>query len=85
LLLAFYPFRRHDGQVFELFIVGYAVHRFLNETLRNDTAIVGIPQLHMTLSQNISVLMLLFAACLEIGRRRWGKPLAAPSSAIPGS
>jgi prolipoprotein diacylglyceryltransferase len=73
LLLAFYPFRRHDGQVFTLFVVGYAIHRFLNETLRNDTEIVGIPQLRMTLSQNISVLMLLFAAGLEVGLRAAGK------------
>jgi phosphatidylglycerol---prolipoprotein diacylglyceryl transferase len=71
-LLAYYPFRAYDGQVFTLFIAIYAIHRFLNETLRNDTDIVGIPALHMTLSQNISVLMLLFALCLEIGHRRWG-------------
>src|SRR5262245_10072121 len=68
-LIAFHPFRRYDGQVFTLFIVGYAIHRFVNESLRNDTEIVGVQSLHMTLSQNISVLMLLFAACLEIGRR----------------
>jgi prolipoprotein diacylglyceryltransferase len=71
-LLAYYPFRAYDGQVFTLFIVFYAVHRFLNETLRNDTDIVGIPALNMTLSQNISVLMLLFALCLELGHRKWG-------------
>jgi phosphatidylglycerol---prolipoprotein diacylglyceryl transferase len=68
-LIAFHPFRRYDGQVFTLFIVGYAIHRFLNETLRNDTEIVGIPALRMTLSQNISILMLLFALGLEIARR----------------
>jgi prolipoprotein diacylglyceryltransferase len=82
LLLGFYPFRRHDGQVITLFLVCYAVHRFLNEALRNDTDIVGIPQLHMTLSQNISVLMVLFAAALEIGHRLWGRPL---SPAVGGS
>jgi prolipoprotein diacylglyceryltransferase len=73
-LLAYYPFRHHDGQVFTLFVFFYAIHRFLNETLRNDTDIVGIPQLHMTLSQNVSVLMLLFAVCLEVGLRRAAKP-----------
>jgi prolipoprotein diacylglyceryltransferase len=71
-LLAYYPFRAYDGQVFTLFVAFYAIHRFLNETLRNDTDIVGIPALNMTLSQNISVLMLLFALCLEIGHRKWG-------------
>jgi phosphatidylglycerol:prolipoprotein diacylglycerol transferase len=68
-LISFHPFRRYDGQVFTLFIVGYAIHRFLNETLRNDTEIVGIPALNMTLSQNISILMLLFALGLEVARR----------------
>jgi hypothetical protein len=81
-LLGFYPFRHHDGQVFTLFVVGYAIHRFLNETLRNDTEIVGIPQLHMTLSQNISILMLLFAICLEIGLRRANKKRVANEPAI---
>jgi len=85
-LLGFYPFRHHDGQVFTLFVFFYAIHRFVNEALRNDTDIVGIPQLHMSLSQNISVLMVLFAACLEIGLRFAGKradrqPLAAPTPA----
>jgi len=65
-LLAFYPFRRYDGQVFTLFVFCYAIHRFVNEQLRNDTETVAFG---MTLSQNVSVLMLLFAACLEIGRR----------------
>jgi len=77
LLLAFYPFRRYDGQVMTLFIACYAVHRFLNETLRNDTDIIAFG---MTLSQNISILMLVFAVALEIGHRKWGtrRPEAAP-------
>jgi len=71
-LLAFYPYRHYDGQVFTLFLVCYAIHRFLNERLRNDTEIVGIPSLNMTLSQNISIIMLVVAACLELSQRRWG-------------
>jgi prolipoprotein diacylglyceryltransferase len=63
LLLAFYPFRRHDGQVFVLLIVCYAVHRFLNEILRDDTTPVAF---NMTLSQNISLLMLLAGLALEL-------------------
>lgn len=83
-LLAFYPFRHHDGQVFTLFVFFYAIHRFLNETLRNDTDIVGLPQLHMTLSQNISILMLLFAISLEIGLRIAAKRKAtAPAVPAP--
>ena len=34
-LLAYYPLKRHDGTVFILFMAAYAVHRFLNEMLRN--------------------------------------------------
>jgi hypothetical protein len=80
LLLSFYPFRAYDGQVMTLFIACYAIHRFLNETLRNDTDTVA---LGMTLSQNISILMFLFAAALEFGHRRWGKLLPGRSAAVP--
>jgi prolipoprotein diacylglyceryltransferase len=66
LLLSFYPFRRHDGQVFELFLVGYAVHRFLNEILRTEP----VEGLNMTLSQNFSLLFLLAAIGLEIYLRK---------------
>jgi phosphatidylglycerol:prolipoprotein diacylglycerol transferase len=65
-LLAFHPFRHHDGQTMTLFLACYAIHRFLNEILRNDTAAVGF---NMTLSQNISILIFAFAVCLEIGLR----------------
>jgi hypothetical protein len=37
----------------------------------------------MTLSQNISILMFLFAAALEFGHRRWGKLLPGRSAAVP--
>src|SRR5206468_742845 len=36
LLMTFYPFRRHDGEVMALAMVGYGVHRFVNELLRSD-------------------------------------------------
>jgi phosphatidylglycerol:prolipoprotein diacylglycerol transferase len=36
LLTAYYPFRRRDGQVIALLMVGYGVHRYLNEMLRDD-------------------------------------------------
>jgi phosphatidylglycerol---prolipoprotein diacylglyceryl transferase len=41
LLLAFSPFKTHDGQVMALFMICYAVHRYLNELLRNDPRPVG--------------------------------------------
>ena len=59
LLTAYYPFRRQPGEVMILFMMCYAVHRFLNEMLRNDTDPVA---LGMTLSQNGSILV--FAAAL---------------------
>jgi phosphatidylglycerol:prolipoprotein diacylglycerol transferase len=56
LLLAYYPLRRRPGEVAVLFIFGYAVHRFLNEALRNDTDPVAFG---LTLSQNGSILFFL--------------------------
>jgi phosphatidylglycerol:prolipoprotein diacylglycerol transferase len=53
-LLAYYPYRRHDGELLALFFMLYAVHRFLNEMLRLDNkAVWG----GMTLSQNGSLLV----------------------------
>ena len=70
LLLAYYPFRRHDGEVMVLFMIAYAVHRFVNEVLRVDTDPVAF---HMTLSQNISVLVL--AGGVILGLILWRKPV----------
>jgi prolipoprotein diacylglyceryltransferase len=65
LMLAYTPFRRHNGEVMVLFMLGYAVHRFLNEMLRTDTDDITfhLPVFDMdvatgmTLSQNISILV----------------------------
>jgi phosphatidylglycerol---prolipoprotein diacylglyceryl transferase len=79
LLLAFYPYRRHAGEVMVLFMLCYAVHRFINETLRNDTQPVAFD---MTLSQNGSIIVLV--AGLVLGVWLWRKtpridaPLAPP-------
>jgi len=70
LLTAYYPFRRHDGEVMVLFIIGYAIHRFLNEMLRNDTDPVAFG---MTLSQNGSILFLLVG--LILAWMLWRKPV----------
>ena len=56
LLLAYYPLRRRDGEVFALLMVAYPIHRFLIEWLRNDE---GVFFAGMTISQNISILVLL--------------------------
>jgi prolipoprotein diacylglyceryltransferase len=63
LLMAFFPYRRHYGQVFVLLMVGYAFHRFFNETLRNDTNPIVWK---LTLSQVGSIAVLLAAIALEI-------------------
>jgi phosphatidylglycerol:prolipoprotein diacylglycerol transferase len=36
LLTAYYPLRRHAGQVIAVLMAGYGVHRYLNELLRDD-------------------------------------------------
>jgi len=52
-----------------LFMLGYSVHRFLNEMLRNDTDPVAFG---MTLSQNGSILV--FVAALALAWWRWRNP-----------
>src|SRR5205085_486914 len=59
LLLAYYPLRRHDGEVMVLDLVGYAVHRFFNEARRVDTDPIAFG---MMLSHDLSVLLLVLAA-----------------------
>jgi len=62
LLLSFQPYRRHDGQVMVLFLLGYAVHRFFNESIRIEpTYAMGL-----TLSQWISLLIVVLAIGLEV-------------------
>jgi phosphatidylglycerol:prolipoprotein diacylglycerol transferase len=61
-LSAFYHVRRHNGQVFVLLMLGYAVHRFFNEMLRNDTTPVAFG---LTLSQNISICIFVAGIILE--------------------
>jgi phosphatidylglycerol:prolipoprotein diacylglycerol transferase len=41
-LTAYYPLRRRPGQVMAVLMVGYGVHRYLNELLRNDPRPQGL-------------------------------------------
>jgi hypothetical protein len=41
LLMAYEPFRRREGQLMALLMVGYSIHRYLNELLRDDPRPVG--------------------------------------------
>jgi membrane-associated protease RseP (regulator of RpoE activity) len=61
LLLAYYPYRRHDGELMVLLMIGYAVHRFINESLRIEP-VIG---LGLTLSQWGSVVIFAMAAVME--------------------
>jgi phosphatidylglycerol:prolipoprotein diacylglycerol transferase len=56
LLTAYYPLRRRDGEVMGLLIITYPITRFLIEWLRNDE---GVFFAGMTISQNISIVLLL--------------------------
>jgi phosphatidylglycerol---prolipoprotein diacylglyceryl transferase len=75
LLLAYYPFRRHDGQLMVLCMVGYSIHRFIDESLRIEPAI----GLGLTLSQWGSVVIFAGAVGIELYLRkvmpsRWVTP-----------
>jgi prolipoprotein diacylglyceryltransferase len=61
-LLAYYPFRRHDGQLMTLLMMGYAFHRFVNESLRIEPVVGG----GLTLSQWGSVVIFVAAVAMEI-------------------
>jgi phosphatidylglycerol:prolipoprotein diacylglycerol transferase len=79
-LLSFYPYKRHDGEVMILLMIGYAVHRFLNEMLRTDTDPVA---LGMTLSQNISLGILAMAAVLAVVV--WRRQSIGATSPVPST
>ncbi len=77
LLLSFQPFRRHDGQVMVLLMLGYSVHRFFNEAIRIEpTYAMGL-----TLSQWISVLIFTAGVVLEVYLRATQPKL--PAGEVP--
>jgi prolipoprotein diacylglyceryltransferase len=78
LLVSLFPYNRYDGLLMVIFMVGYAVHRFLNEMLRNDTDPVAFG---MTLSQNVSILVLIGAAILGVAV--WRHHIAKSKSDVP--
>jgi phosphatidylglycerol---prolipoprotein diacylglyceryl transferase len=81
LLSAFTPMKWRDGQVFDLLLLSYPLHRFLVEALRNDTQVFILngwwPP--MTLSQNISVGI--FAAGIVLGFFVWRPAAVKPAFA----
>jgi prolipoprotein diacylglyceryltransferase len=66
-LVSAHPYKRFDGQIFIMMMMGYAVHRFFNETLRTDTEPVLSSPVPLTLSQTISLAVLMLA----IGLGMW--------------
>jgi phosphatidylglycerol---prolipoprotein diacylglyceryl transferase len=62
-LLSYYPYKRHDGELMVFLMLGYGVHRYLNEMLRLDVD-PGIGAL--TMSQIISLLVLAGGAALAV-------------------
>jgi phosphatidylglycerol:prolipoprotein diacylglycerol transferase len=79
LLWNYYPFRRREGEVTALLATVYPITRFLMEVIRTDELPIF---LGMTISQNISLLILIVAAVLWIYLLRQPKQseaqLAAP-------
>jgi prolipoprotein diacylglyceryltransferase len=89
-LLAYYPYRRHDGQLMVLLMIGYAIHRFVNESLRIEPSYAG----GLTLSQWGSVIIFVLAIAIEIylwrtmpsrwkGEGPQPAPAPAPAPAAP--
>jgi phosphatidylglycerol:prolipoprotein diacylglycerol transferase len=69
LLLAYEPFQRRHGELIAVLMLCYAVHRFINESLRNDTDPVAFG---LTLSQNGSIVV--FLAGLVVMFFVWQRP-----------
>ena len=64
-----------------LFMLGYGVHRFLNEMLRTDTDPVAFG---LTLSQNVSLVVLAVALLLGLWvRHRPARPSGAQPTPLP--
>lgn len=59
LLLAYYPYRHRDGEVFALMVTVHPISRFLQEVIRIDEA--SVFGTGLSISQNVSILMLVGA------------------------
>jgi phosphatidylglycerol:prolipoprotein diacylglycerol transferase len=82
LLATYYPFRRRDGEVITLLLALYGVSRFLLEVIRADEG--SFLHTGLTISQNVSIVLLAVAAVLGIYvvRQPWGSVWpASPSPA----
>jgi phosphatidylglycerol:prolipoprotein diacylglycerol transferase len=76
LLWEYYPYRRRDGEVLALMLTVYPISRFLLEIIRTDeSAIFGTG---LSISQNISIVILLAALCGWVYLRMSPPRLALP-------
>lgn len=81
-LLAYYPYRQRDGEVFAWMITLHPISRFLQEVIRIDeSSVFGTG---LSISQNLSILMLV--AALGLWWHLLGRPreLAWPGQAVRG-
>jgi phosphatidylglycerol:prolipoprotein diacylglycerol transferase len=87
LLLAYLPFRRHEGEAVALFCVGYGAQRFLDELLRDDTprVLFGLNwgQLGSVLLVAVGVVVWLWLRSRPAVPRPAAEPAAGSVSAAP--
>lgn len=77
-LTSYFPYRAADGILMVILMFAYGIHRFLNEMLRTDTEKVSFD---MTLSQNISILVILGGFVLAIAVYRHAQSKASSTLA----
>ncbi|GAB4139301.1 prolipoprotein diacylglyceryl transferase family protein [Thermopirellula anaerolimosa] len=75
-LLAFEPFQKRDGELFTLLMGLYPISRFAIEIIRNDEpgAYCGL-----TISQVVSLAILILAAASWLYLKRFGRPKGRPA------
>jgi phosphatidylglycerol---prolipoprotein diacylglyceryl transferase len=78
LLVAWTPFRRHDGEVAALMITIYPIVRIFEEAIRTDEPKRFIT--NITISQNISILILAVAVAVWIYVLRQPRLKYAPAA-----
>ncbi|MEX1040319.1 MAG: prolipoprotein diacylglyceryl transferase family protein [Pirellulaceae bacterium] len=76
LALAYYPFRKRDGEVIALVLASYSATRFLMEMIRSDEYAIGGTGL--TISQNVSLVVFGLAVALWFYVRLRGTPPVWP-------
>lgn len=73
-LLAYHPLRHNPGQVVAVLMIGYGLHRYLNELLRDDPRPKGIESYGS---------IILIVGGLALWGWLWGKPRAGELASVP--